>query len=464
MSRNRTEGGCVKSGREENGVIPTAGVVFPDARALELIVDRSSNKARLLDYRAGGVSIRDRVKVGGRTYTPLPLTPAILRAVCFPQRAEGYGKLEKLFGRVTALISENFAPLERDVRLIAHWQLATWFADVLPVVPSLVISSTSAARISALFRLLRCGCRHGVRLAGLSSAVLRALPMGLHPTLFLDQARRSPTMREFLHASSDSGVFVIHFGGVENLRCATALVASEEDDTATEVVRVTLPPEDSRSPLLTEQQLAEITGELQPILLDYRLRNIRAVSQSNFDAPGLTTEFRSVARSLGAAVVGDPQLALGIVSLLASQDTDARARLASLPETAVVTVALALLHEGKFQKIFTADFAGLVNTALRANGEILEYSAEEVGWLLNRLGLFTRSIGGRRGLRFDREFSRNVHELAPRYGIRFLPASFPKCLDCQLSMQTADFNRVTEGQDVHDGSLYKSLEGSDANH
>jgi hypothetical protein len=428
-------------------VSTTAGQVFPDGRVIELVVDRSFKRARLLDYKTGRTIVGDRVTVGARTYVPLRLTPATLRAVCFPNRAQDYGSLAKLFAKLTVVIEDYFAPLERDKHLVAHWQLATWFPDVLPMIPTLVISCPSAAWVAAFFRLLRCGCRRGVQLAEISVSGLRAMPQELKPTLLVDQPEFTRSMRVLIRASISNGVFVTHAGDFLDLRCAKALLAPGDglDATLTEsMLRVSLVPEE-RKPVLTEREADRIASELQPLLLDYRLRNRKAVSESTFDVPEFIPGLRDIARSLGAAVVGDSELSRGIVSLLAPQDADARARRSLLPEVAIIVVALAMVHEARLKKIFTAEFAREVNVALRAKGEVLEYSAEEVGWKLTRLGLFTRSIGGRRGLRFDRDFSRLVHELARRLGITSLPAVFPRCLDCEPDAKVLDSNKLNEG-------------------
>jgi hypothetical protein len=109
-----------------------------------------------------------------------------------------------------------------------------------------------------------------------------------------------------------------------------------------------------------------------------------------------------------------------------------------LPEGAILTVGLALVHEAKLKQMLTKALTYLVNAALRANGEIVEYSPEEVGWRLARLGLYTHRMAGGNGIRFDREFSRSVHNLARRFGVERSSPGSSECPDCQEAAKVLD--------------------------
>jgi hypothetical protein len=162
--------------------------------------------------------------------------------------------------------------------------------------------------------------------------------------------------------------------------------------------------------------------------LDYRLRNYKAVRESTFDVPEFTPELRDLARSLGAAVAPDPELASEIISLLEPADKDARARRTVQPDYVIVMVLLALVHEGRKKQLLVREIATAVNSALYAYGEILEYSPEEIGWRLLRLALYTGRMAGGRGLRFDRDLSRALHNLARRFAVEM--PNVKGCPDC----------------------------------
>ena len=236
-------------------------------------------------------------------------------------------------------------------------------------------------------------------------------------TLLVDQPTRRASIRGALKSLQQprgvrNSVRRFHRSAL----CQGAVSAESDLDAAVteSTLRVAVVPAESGSAGLNESAEDQIAAEFQPLLLEYRLRNHRAVSQSTFDVPEFSPGLRDLARSLGAAIVDDAELAGRIAPLLAPQDADARARRSVLPEGAILTVGLALVHEAKLKQMLTKALTQLVNAVLRANGEIVEYSPEEVGWRLAGLGLYTHRMAGGNGIRFDRGFSRSVHNLARR--------------------------------------------------
>ncbi len=87
------------------------------------------------------------------------------------------------------------------------------------------------------------------------------------------------------------------------------------------------------------------------------------MQRSAFDAAGFTTGVRELAQSLGAAVVGNPELQRGVVSLLSRQDEDVRVRWTTLPEFGVVTALLSLIHERRRSELLVSRFTTFVNAA-----------------------------------------------------------------------------------------------------
>jgi hypothetical protein len=263
--------------------------------------------------------------------------------------------------------------------------------------------------------------------------------MQFRPTLLIEQVVLTRCMRGLLKASGTPGLYVARSGNFLDLHCAKAIFSAEDLEAAVAegVLRVAVVPTESRLANLNERDEHRITAEFQPLLLDYRLRNHRAVRESVFDVPEFTPELRDLARSLGAAVVGDGELATGVASLLAPQDEEARVRRSVRPECAIPVVLLALVHEKKEKQMLAKDIACLVNAVLRANGEIVEYSAEEIGWRLTELGLYTRRMKGGRGIRMDRNLSRSVHNLARKFGVS-VSAGFRGCPDCEEAAKALD--------------------------
>lgn len=409
----------------------TFGEVFSDGTLLELAAD-SSGKLGLLYWDGQRAKMQSRFRRGGQTYVPVSVNAGTLHAIRFPDQLKDYGSTGLLFGKVVDVLERYCSLPERDLTLVGHWVLSSWFPDALPVAPTVLISGPSPAYVSRFLRLLKCLCRRGLRLAELNAAGLCALPLELRPTLLVEQTSLTPSMRGLFRASSMPGVYITRSGDFLDLHGAKALFSAGNgfDGVMTEgALHIAVVPAESGTANLTEQSEHEIAAEFQALLLSYRLRNRLAVSQSTFDVPEFTPGLRDLARSLGAAIVDDPELAGRVASLLAPQDADARARRTVLPEVAILTVGLALVHEAELKQMLVKDLAGLVNAALRAEGEIIEYSPEEVGWRLPRLGIYTRRIAGGRGIRFDREFSRSVHDLARKYEVEMRPGS-RTCPDC----------------------------------
>lgn len=437
MLRNSDRTSSRKASR--GPVQETFGESFSNGTLLELAAD-STGELGLLYWDGERAKLRNRFRRAGRTYVPAAVNAGTLRAIRFPNEAKDYVSTELLFRNILDVLRRFFPLPDRELNLVAYWVLASWFPDVLPMAPTLVISGPSPAYVARFLRLLKCLCRRGLRLAELNPAGLCALPMKLQPTLLAEQTTLTRSMAGLFRASSSRGLYITRSGDFLDLHCVQALFSARNgfDAIATEsALRVAVVPAESGGPSLNERAEEEVAAEFQPLLLEYRLRNHRAVSQSNFDVPEFTPGLRDLARSLGAVIVDDPELAGRIVTLLAPQDAHARACRTTLPEVAIITVALALVHERKLQRMLSKDLTLLVNAALRANGEIVEYSPEEIGWRLSRLGLYAHRMAGGNGIRFDRDFSRSVHDLARKFAVEILPGS-PECPDCQNPAKATD--------------------------
>ena len=263
----------------------------------------------------------------------------------------------------------------QDLTAAAFWILTSWFPDVLPVLPTLIVASPSSGEARKFFRILRCFCRRGVLLTELGPNGFLSLPMFLRPTLIVEQANLDRRMRGLFRAAA--GMYVASGGEFLDLRCARAVFCEQDDldaDLHDGCLRVSLFPPATAVPAFDKSDEEKLAAEFLPRLLRFRCNNFRRVSDSVFDAPAFTTGIRDVARSLGACVVGDPKLEAGIIELLSSQDTDLRASFATRPDVAIIIAMLALLHERTEDKISVTKFTTFANAALRASGEIREYS------------------------------------------------------------------------------------------
>jgi hypothetical protein len=411
-------------------VVPTAGESLRDGTLLELV--RLENESRLLVWRAGQCRTVRRYENAGVVYEPVSLDPTAFAAIRFPSRGIGYGSAGKLFTGIIGALTKFSGIPSQDLTAAAFWILTSWFPDVLPVLPTLIVASPSSGEARKFFRILRCFCRRGVLLTELGPNGFLSLPMFLRPTLIVEQANLDRRMRGLFRAAA--GMYVASGGEFLDLRCARAVFCEQDDldaDLHDGCLRVSLFPPATAVPAFDKSDEEKLAAEFLPRLLRFRCNNFRRVSDSVFDAPAFTTGIRDVARSLGACVVGDPKLEAGIIELLSSQDTDLRASFATRPDVAIIIAMLALLHERTEDKISVTKFTTFANAALRASGEIREYSPLEIGRRLSGLNIPRARVASGMIIDLTRDVSRRVHELKCRFGVVTTPASFPGCPDCE---------------------------------
>lgn len=419
----------------------TAGELLPDGCRLELIRDASRpGQMALMLWDGRQAQVGEEIEYRGRTYVPIALAGNTIKALSFATGRTNYGSLEEIFVRLDRALQKFFDLPDRDRRLLVHWILSTWVVDALPVGVTLLVSGSSEVEVSRLLRFLKCVCRHSVRLGDISRPGLIAMPWQLQPTFVIEGLALNRSTRALLKISSSRGLYTARSGDFYDLNCAKAISLdknSVDESVIGCMLRVTLPPQ-SRTRILNATDEEEIGAEFQPILLDYRLRNYEAVRASMFDAPQFTPEIRELARSLGAAVAANPQLAAGVIPLLGPDQERSRARRSVQLEFVLVTVLLALVHDPDVKEMRVTEITKFVNAALFSNGEILEYTPKKIGWRLDGMGLYTCPVAKGNGFRFDREFSRAVHTLARAMGVTTTPAPYPGCRDCEQPPQLAE--------------------------
>lgn len=393
---------------------------------------RVNSVLKLACWRSNRVRVSRQFAISDRLYEPAPLDYTTLQAIRFPGAPARYSSVGELFEKVLEALSKFSGLATKELQPVPYWVLASWFPEILPALPTLMVVGPSPAAIHRFLRLLRCFCRRGTLVTELTPAGLMGLPMYLRPTLLIEQGRLLGQVRGLLRASSNAGVYVPRAGEFVDLRCVKA-VYCESDEVDSElsegVLRVSLFPAGASAPVFDESEEEQVAATFQAWLLRYRFENFQAVCDSSLDFPGFTAGVRDLARALGAVVAGDPNLMSQLTSLLAANDEDVRATWTMSPDFAVVVSTLALVHE-KQPRVPVKQLADFVNAALRANGEIKEYSPIEIGRRLSRLGLPRSRRAGGMVIELTRDISRRVHDLKKMYGLTTSPASIPGCPDC----------------------------------
>jgi hypothetical protein len=415
-----------------NPATPTTAECLADGTLLELV--RVNSESKLLIWRQDRQRVAERFESGNVIYEPMSLGPTVLEAVRFPGGAADYGSTGELFEKILDAASKYTGLPDRELRPIPYWGLSSCFPELLAALPTLVVTAPSWADADSFLRLLRCLCRRGVLLTELTPGAFLDLPMNLRLTTLMEQTKVARQLRGYLRAGGSSGARVSRSGRFLDLHSVRALYCAEDDldsELREGVLRVSLYPARKNVVFFDAREEERLSAEIQPQLLQYRLQNFQAVQASRFDAPGFTAGMRGLARALAASVVGDPTLTAGVIPLLSAQDEEIRASWSTLPDFAIIVTVLALVHEGKEQRVPVQKVTQFVNAVLSASGEIREYNVVEIGLLLSRLNVARSRTAGGKVIELTREVSRRVHELKRRFGVTTTPDSFPGCPDCE---------------------------------
>jgi len=167
----------------------------------------------------------------------------------------------------------------------------------------------------------------------------------------------------------------------------------------------------------------------------YRLKNASKVGASRVDMSKFTFATRLLARTLAGCFPEDAELARDIVQLLRPQDKEVREQRFFDVDCAVIEVLLGMIHHRK-RAVGVDELAKDVNALLRSRGEILEYSAEEVGWTLRGLNIPRHTTSSGREVLLGRETSQSVHRLAQAYGLPCSQRIEAGCPDCNQAKAT----------------------------
>lgn len=415
------------NGLSKNSAVPTftAGELFSDGSAIEVIRDSESGHATLLDFDSKRARIGRRIRSHGRVFEPLKVPDSILDALILPTGFRPYGSTRKLFTEISALVSRVTPRLPVEmVELLAFFVMATWLIDRLPVAPFIWITVPAIVSCAALSQLLSLFCRHALLVAHLTTAGLRSLPMQLRPTILANVSKETPDLLRLLRASSRPNSYVPDRGGVVDLFCAKIVFANHplrDPASAGFPLEIVLPPTEECAPPMDLVECERVAAEFQSKLLSYRVENDVKVITPQLDLRGFTPTTQEIIRTLAACIIDDDELRSRVVFLLKPHDTEIHVGLTSELEAIVLEALLAQCHTPRHKPLPMMELAKMVNTILAGRGDSLEVSPETIGWKLRALGLHSNFIaGGRKGLRLTMKTRARIHILASAYGVRTL--------------------------------------------
>jgi hypothetical protein len=159
-----------------------------------------------------------------------------------------------------------------------------------------------------------------------------------------------------------------------------------------------------------------ISQQFQSRLLQYRLVRHMAIGNSQFDAPQLSPELRTIARVLGAAIEGCPAIQSEMIAAL-EELHDRETSPACEGNLAVVETLFRLSHS-ELPTVYVGKLAEYAMGALGRLGEPMVLSPKAVGHILRQeLGLLLtrRSLGYE--LALDGNTKRKVHRVAQIFGV-----------------------------------------------
>jgi hypothetical protein len=414
--------------------IPTAGEVFGDGTVIEVVREPATSELALLAWNGKETTIAGRIVHGGEQYVPPVIPVDIRRALRLPTRSAAFGSAQLLFCEIVEVLRRYTNQAEESVSLATHFILASWFSDLLPMAPCLLIFGPAESEAHSLLRILSCLCPRSLLLAELTPGSFSALPFYLRPTLLVVQHELRPRLERLLLASNSRGIHIPGNSELLDMFCTKALYSPAlvpGSLLARGAILVSVSPALSTHPIFNEQAEKKVENELLPKLLGYRLANALQVKNSTFDVPHFTSPVRELARTLGAALEGDGELQSRLVALLDEQNEEARVEFCDLPESVTLEGLLFHCHQQKRDRVRVKELKKTVQTILVGRDEKLMLEERAIGARLKSLGLRTRSLGSAgRGLYLTKNVCRRVHELAQAYSVRALQDGKVGCPLC----------------------------------
>jgi hypothetical protein len=329
---------------------------------------------------------------------------------------------------------------DQDAGILAFFAIATHFADCLQFAPSLAVMAAEQEEGLRLLRLAGAICRHAIPLAGLRANAIWKLPVGLYPTLLLSGRLSPSSVIDCLNASQTAGVgWLSNDGFLEGCSPKIVLINDETPDHVLRLapIGIYVSPNSRQIPNLNDGVLREIGDRLQPQLLDYRLRNHRAVRASSFSVPEFVGPMRRVGEALGASFPKDEDLQKRVVELLQPKDDSTRTIRRGGLDSFVVEALLVLCHENK-DAALVGEITNITNGILAFRGERIRLSARKVGAILGILKFGRTKSANGYGFALLRETQREIHELGRALDVPTLRDGVAVCEFCNSADPTGE--------------------------
>ena len=417
--------------------IPTAGQIFPDGAALDIIRDSSSpENLRLLSWRGKILDEGPQISIGGRRYEPVRVNRSVMTALRFPARVAPPESAKELFTDVQRLLRLYLGQLDSCITAMVFAIFAAWLAPVLPMAPILSIYAPVGSPKYLTMQLLSLLCPRVLCLAGVKRSDLLGMPMELRPTLLLAEPDLQPAMRNILHAAAHRGFYVPSGDGVRELYGPKIIMTSKSPNTEfleAEVLQIALIPVSGQRPSLDKKTAEQVAEEFQARFLGYFLQNFSGAQVPTFDVSDLAVPVQDLARAFGAVIIGDTELQARILPLLKVLDEEICADRARACDAVVLEALLFFIHEGGWSKVRTESVAEKVCAIYKGRGSDQQPSPESVGRAIRRLGIPSGRINrSGNGVELNVSTCRLIHNLARSHCVRAMEGGLRKeCRYCE---------------------------------
>lgn len=428
--------------REDTKKLASYGEVLPTGTLIDLMKGRT-RPGRLCFVTSDGnpSDFPDTFELDGHIYHPPELSNGLLRAIAFPIRLGKRLTISDLFAEISSALRTNLFLAEDPADLISFFCMSTWFSDFLPIAPSLSISGIDPYYGYQVVQVVARVCRRPLLLghtgAGWSSVA------DLRPTIVLFDSGSSAALGAGLEGSNYPGLNALHRSGVQNFSFSKVMFSPPGsmhpilEDGSNVHVALAQPPSLVRH---TNEELDAIANKFQSLLITYRLQNWQKVQSSKFEVRDFSFPTSTVAAALGACLNGNSNLEARLIALLKGQDDAARTERAIRPEPTLVEVLLGVVHKigeqsGKAASV--KKITELLNAALRSRGSRWEYSEEEVGRRLKKLGVPASGRNAKGKQLVLPGVSARVHLLARSYAVSTQAIPGLKCEECERMVKNA---------------------------
>jgi hypothetical protein len=399
--------------------IPTIGEVFPNGSMVELIGGDPGGNPCLMLWDGVSETIGPFIEHGGVKYEPTQLPASVVRELKLPTQSRSHRSTRQLLAGICKLVEDFVGLPPSPASLVGRFVLCSWLVEAAPVAPALVLVGPDLMRANQLVALLHCLCRHGLRIAGLTPAGLRALPSGAGFTFLISQAI-SNRLETLLDAASCRDQKIPHRGGLLDLLGAQVIQAESVpsgEPFSLRSIEIPMIPGGARLPVFDPDVQHRVAADLQAKLLNFRCTNLSVARKLQFDSSKFIFPMRPLAHAIAVATPDDAELQAEVFDLLREKDDEIRSdRWTALSSVAIEAVLVAG-YESPGGLIYISELAAIAQEILKRRGGDREIDPGALGKRLKHLGFRTepRDAKGIK-LRLAEDVSRRCHRLARDFG------------------------------------------------